>query len=752
MNSQCKKDKSTTLKRIFYIAISVLLLLLLCTSVKTTATPTALTGEKLALSELINTADKQGLEIVLDDASQSAILNATAEETASFSLPQSYPYFNVLYLRTATDVTNVLTSTYVRASAPNETETIRGARLADGRHMFVYLAPVEGSIRLDVLGGHTVTVLSMDAERVDGYRIGNAANLTSIIPLGALLLLLLLLEKRLGYYAWVWNGMKNRIQAAKDIRRDQGVGMLILHLLCMAVILAFLLFAAIDLIFVQISPISSILLATLAALAIAGLLVNACVIKKDARPAALVLFVLLILGTSLALTEPISMRTSWDDGYHFANSTYSTALITNGGNVPLAFFDFACENYSGVHFRNHTDLVLGTILHYGDLPTAAIDLGAALASISNLPWYAFLLAIPALPFVLVYFLFIYIAYIPGIVTTFFTGLLGADFIKCFLLVRLANLFGYAILTYVAVKRLKSGAYLFSAIALLPVCIFLGATFSCDWWITGCMLIGFAYFISILQCKDEKPTRRDFIIMITALALACGPKELYFFLMVPLLFIPKSRFSSAKSARLTKLLIVLIMLVIMLSFVLPMFLNPGVTTDLRGGSDVNSAQQISFILHNPFQYAKIALDFIKSYVSLGSMEYSLSVFAWLGGATPIYSTVAILTLLYCVFTDRTSDDRFKWSAPIRLIGLLVGFAQIVLIVTALYVSYTPVAYYTVNGCQYRYLIPLFPLMFYCLSPIAVQTKSSERVKSLIVFGMMSFAALGAYYNIYLSNLL
>ena len=749
MYSQSKK--ATVFHRILFVAVSALLVLLLCISGKTVATPDVRAQGAFNVATLSN-ADKHGVEITLDEATQSIALKSVTEENAVILLPEDMPNFTTLYLKTTTDVTNVLTVTYTSASAPDVRESVRGARLADGRQMFVLLAPVKESVQLELSPGSTVTLLSGDYEFLAGYTIGTTANWSAIISLGVLLLLMLALEKKLGYYAWIRNGLKACVATAKEIDQSQGRGMLLLHLLCIAAVTAFGVMALLDFLFVRISTVSSLLLAALALAAIAGLLVDTCVVKKNARPAILVPAVLLILGACLILTEPVSMRTSWDDGYHFANSTYSTALLTNGGKIPLAFYDFACENYSGNHFANSPSLVLGTLLHYGDLPTAAIDLGAALSMLDGLQWYHILLAIPALPFALIYFLFLYVAYIPGIVTTFFTGLFGADFIKCFLAVKLVNLLGYALLTHVAVRRLKSGAYLFSAIALLPVCVFLGATFSCDWWITGCMLIGFAYFISILQCKEEKPTRLDFILMITALALACGPKELYFFLLTPLLFIPKSRFASAKSARRTKLLIAVIMLAILLTFAVPMLFNPGMTTDTRGGSDVNSAKQIAFILQKPLQYTKIALDYIKGYVSLDAMSYNVTSYAWLGNAQQIYSTIAILTLLYCVFSDRTADDRFKWATPIRLIGLFVGFAQIVLIVTALYVSYTPVAYHTVNGCQYRYLIPLFPLMLYCLSPIAVQNKTSDRIKSLIVFGMLAFASLGAYYNVYLSTLL
>lgn len=241
-------------------------------------------------------------------------------------------------------------------------------------------------------------------------------------------------------------------------------------------------------------------------------------------------------------------------------------------------------------------------------------------------------------------------------------------------------------------------------------------------------------------------------MITALAFACGPKEIYFLLMTPLLFLPRDRFKSKKSARITKIAIVLIMLAILLSFAIPMLVNTGSSTDLRGGSDVNSAEQIKFILSNPLEYAKICINFIKDYVSLSSMSTHVSMYAWLGIGNQIYALIAILVLFFCTFTDRIGDDRYKHAWIIRAIGLFVGFAQIVLVATALYVSYTPVGFHTVNGCQYRYLFPIFPLMLYCFTPLNIENKMSDRVKCAVVFGLLAFSNLAAYFDVYISTIL
>ena len=115
-----------------------------------------------------------------------------------------------------------------------------------------------------------------------------------------------------------------------------------------------------------------------------------------------------------------------------------------------------------------------------------------------------------------------------------------------------------------------------------------------------------------------------------------------------------------------------MLVIVLSFAVPMLFNSDTQTDVRGGSDVSASGQIAFILQNPFEYARILISFIKNYVSLSTMSSHISMFAWLGMGNEIYSLIAILVLFFFVFTDRSELDRFNGAWKIRAFGLLVGF--------------------------------------------------------------------------------
>ena len=747
------EHKTPSRRRIFcYVLLCVLALFLTVSSLQTKAEPILQYDQLIPLSELA-TSDAHLATVVYDEASGTLTLTATStEQNGSVALPAAYRSMKLLFVESEGYGYDLVS--HPDPTKPTEEHLIYGKRipLADGQHLYFCYDFADPTIRLEVRAGESVTLRSLRAISTDGYEIFPAVQPIALASLAVLALVLFLTEKKFGFYRFLGGLIVHSATFTKETLRTRGAWIFLLHVVSILTSLLFAVMAMLDLMLCIQTPQYSVALLVAAFLAIAGLILDTCIVKKNAKPALLVLAVLLTVGSTMVLTEAPAMRTSWDDGYHFANSSYSPTLVTNGGEIPTSVYLYACEHYDRALFAAEQNEMVGSLLYFGDLPTAAFDMQAGIDSLLHFDWYIYLLAIPALPFLLLYFLFTYVAYSPAIVSFFLGNLVGADFLKLFLLGKLFNVAGYALLVSFAVRKLRSGAYLFSAISLLPVCVFLAATYSCDWWITGAVLVGFAYFFSILQNREAPAKLSELIIMISALAFACGPKEIYCFLMLPLLFLPRDRFASKRAARVTKLVVLALMIVILISFAVPMLVNTGASTDVRGGSDVNGAEQIKFILSDPLGYAKICLDFIKGYVSLPSMSSHLTFFAWLGASNQIYSLIAVLVLFYCTFTDRTADDRYKRAWIQRGVGLLTGFIQIVLVATALYVTYTPVGYWTVNGCQYRYLFPIFPLFLYNFMPLGMVNKTSDRAKCAVVFSLLALVNLAAYYEILLAAII
>ena len=123
------------------------------------------------------------------------------------------------------------------------------------------------------------------------------------------------------------------------------------------------------------------------------------------------------------------------------------------------------------------------------------------------------------------------------------------------------------------------------------------------------------------------------------------------------------------------------------------------------------------------------------------------YAYLGFSHPFFGTVSIFLLLFCVFTDRRADDAYESMQAVRCATLATVFLQVVLIITSMYVGFTPVGAETVMGCQQRYLLPLMLPFCYFLAPRGLRASIDSRVMGAMVFGGLAANVLMSYFTTY-----
>ena len=153
-------------------------------------------------------------------------------------------------------------------------------------------------------------------------------------------------------------------------------------------------------------------------------------------------------------------------------------------------------------------------------------------------------------------------------------------------------------------------------------------------------------------------------------------------------------------------VVLAFLFLMATFVLPALFDAGSIGDDRGGA-TNGAAQISFILHNPVTYTKILAENI--FGCLGEFLFGY-VFSLLGhaGTAPggLWFTVLAVVVL---FTDHKEGIAVLRGKK-KLWAFLCCSASIVLIWTALYISFTVPGSAQIMGVQARYMLPILTIIY------------------------------------------
>lgn len=546
-------------------------------------------------------------------------------------------------------------------------------------------------------------------------------NPMALILFAVVLTALLFTERKFGYFAYIKSRILALVDGIRESRRSGKTFLFVLQILTWTVTLVCL--GGLALLFLlgayTKTTILAVFVGTLTTLILQ--LAMRLLSGKGSSAPKLFLVTVILIGIMFCFTMPPTLYVCWDDDAHFDNAfelvhifsgeaKLSEKLIYTHGFYPIS--DYQADP-SGLVDRmvnaEATDVVLNS-------------------TFCN-PYQA-------------------LAYLPMMAAVALTSIAGADVVQMLVLSRLFTILTYAFVIYFGIRRLKSGAYLAATVAMIPTAIFLACSINYDYWMTAWIIFGFSYLISLLQMPERKIGGRDVAGMLIAFFLAFGPKAIYTFMLLPLLFLRKDRFTSPQTAKRCRIGTLAVIGFVLATLVVPAFVAPNLYTDTRGGSDVSAGGQIAFILSNPFQYARILLRFLADYTSFVSLGTSGMLYAYFGYSPIFYGTVVSFVLLYTIFTDRREDDAYSTMQGMRWITLLTVFVQIVLIVTSLYVGYTPVGHETVNGCQYRYIFPLlFPFCFF-LAPKGLRASVNPKLQGLFVFGSMALATFFSYYQTYL----
>jgi uncharacterized membrane protein len=305
-----------------------------------------------------------------------------------------------------------------------------------------------------------------------------------------------------------------------------------------------------------------------------------------------------------------------------------------------------------------------------------------------------------------------ISYIPEVIGQIIGRGLHLPFFWTYKLGKLFNLIFYCAVFSLAIKKVRYGKVLVSLIGLIPTSLYMATSYSYDPWLISLSTLGYSYLIEAVQSrKIKKASTKELCIGLIVLTIGIIPKAIYLFLLLPALLLPKDCFNSVNQKKKVQFVTVICMITLLLSFMVPFFASSASSAgDVRGGAGVNSSLQIQFILSQPFQYLKILLEFLNTYLSL-NMANNYLVYYGYAGLGRLWISLLIVLVIIAVL-DRSEE----LIAMMRIrIGVLVSCVLLVLLIpTALYISFTPVGSNSINGVQWRYLLPLLlPVLYFFL---------------------------------------
>ena len=322
--------------------------------------------------------------------------------------------------------------------------------------------------------------------------------------------------------------------------------------------------------------------------------------------------------------------------------------------------------------------------------------------------------------------------------------------------KLGILLAYIAIIYGAIRRLRYGKVLVSAITLMPTPLYWACSYTYDWWVLAWSIYAYSVFISALQNPDEKLSNKDLIVMIATLGLAIIPKWVYGVLFIPFLFVPGYKFKSRKQRLTYYAFLAMSAICVWVLLINPLLHGDLGVGDVRGGADVNATVQLWGIMMFPWNFTKMLFRFMLGYINPINTNSYLSTMGFWGVSS--YSVATMIMLLVTAFVDRSSSKvRGRKNVIaiclLKIVTLCTCLLGVAVIATSFYLAFSPVFATTVYGCQPRYILPLLmPFLFSVgIDGTILAGKVNRKRLAVSAFVSSSLVYVLSYWQVYMSNL-
>lgn len=298
--------------------------------------------------------------------------------------------------------------------------------------------------------------------------------------------------------------------------------------------------------------------------------------------------------------------------------------------------------------------------------------------------------------------------------------------------KLMNVLLYAIIMSLAVYIVPVGKRLLMVIAMLPIMIFQSTTYTYDVTVIAFLTLASAVLVREIFSENQVFEYKWRIVFFASVLLGCLPKAVYAPLILGGLLLREDKFYSKKDKWIFKGSIIVGGLLLMSTFVLPTLIKPSVTGDARGGN-TSTASQIEYVLGQPFAYAVVLIKNVSNtffdYIMGNSI---LCNWAYLGIGNMTYCVSALL--VGTTLTDTYADSKIKrkvYSLRVQIAMLIQYGMVIVLIWTALYLSFTEVGKTVISGVQARYYLPFLFGVYMCFRTDKIVNNMKKDVYQMII---------------------
>lgn len=313
--------------------------------------------------------------------------------------------------------------------------------------------------------------------------------------------------------------------------------------------------------------------------------------------------------------------------------------------------------------------------------------------------------------------------------------------------KIMNFIVFCIAAYFSLKILPFGKYVFTAIMFMPMFLHQATSISAD-SVLNTMIMFFIAFVLYLFNKKEKVNKKECIVLVVLSCLISVSKYVY----TPIVFISAIMIWTKNMEKKQ------IIITLCLSFILPIILatsyyfftsnyesafNEYLTTN-----NVDRTEQIQFIVNNPVGYISILKNTLRDNSLIYARQMVGGSLGWLCiDVTELSIDIFIFVLIASCFVE---DNKTSFSTKQKMWSITIAFSIILLILTAMYITWTGVGSNSIDGVQGRYFIPVLFLVLLCLCKksnyIKIKNIQYKLPFILILLNLPAIYAIYRYFNI------
>ena len=289
---------------------------------------------------------------------------------------------------------------------------------------------------------------------------------------------------------------------------------------------------------------------------------------------------------------------------------------------------------------------------------------------------------------------------------------GANFVILFWLGRLMNLLFYAGCIYFAVRAAPRFGTLLSLVSLMPMALHQAASYSYDAFINGLALLLIALILRAADRRDHMGTR-EYLELLAVSMLMAPAKAVYYPILLLLLFIPASRFTSRKR----KMLLIFYLWAAALAAV-AVFQLAGIRHAITSGGGKtnwqgNANYTISYLLTHPGDAFRLFANSLRANLSEWPRQAVGNRLSGLSMEVTGWKITVYMVLLFLA-SQTAKGNETQITGPERTAFLGVSVATVLLVMLTMALNWTSQNQTIIQGIQGRYFIPVMPLLFMCLN--------------------------------------